>query len=443
MLIQFAYQYERFWGNPHQAPIMWTGKLYGVMCLSLLFHSQSNPDLENVRGSIKQYRERISQCLVLGKYHDCPPDTIETLLFALNARFLQSGDAQTDDLIFLGIIVRMAQRMGYHRDPSHFPHISPFQGEMRRRVWSIIVDTDVLVSAQVGLPRLLREFQSDTAPPRNLLDDDFDENTAELPQPRPSSFETPTQWLVAKNRLISMFGIITDFSTSIRRPEYAEVMRMDKLVQETYTSTPENLRERSMSKSLMDTPGTIILRIQLILLLEKAKCVLHYRFLALARTDKGFAFSRTTCIESALHVLDYHFLVHQETKPGGRLFKEQWKLLSPIMRSNFLLATTLLCLELNFHFSIDSAANPEQIPLTEVVVQRILQALRRSYTVWIQLKDAPNESGKAVQALDLVFSKAQRQVGDVFSALALEAGGLADVTTSQPQNAGIVALDPF
>jgi hypothetical protein len=100
-------------------------------------------------------------------------------------------------------------------------------------------------------------------------------------------------------------------------------------------------------------------------------------------------------------------------------------------------------LELNFHFSIDSAANPEQIPLTEVVVQRILQALRRSYTVWIQLKDAPNESGKAVQALDLVFSKAQSQVGDVFSPLALEAGGLADVTTSQPQNAGIVALDPF
>ncbi|KAJ5175071.1 uncharacterized protein N7482_000948 [Penicillium canariense] len=356
---------------------------------------------------------------------------METLICALNTRFLGSGDAQMDDLIFLGIIVRMAQRMGYHRDPSHFPHISPFQGEMRRRLWSLISDWDVLVSAQFGLPRLLREFQSDTAPPRNLLDDDFDEDIAELPPPRPSSFETPTQWLVAKNRLISMLGMITDFSTSIRRPAYAEVMRMDKLIPETYESTPSNLRERPMGKSLIDSSDIILRRIQLVLLLEKAKCVLHYRYLAPARTNEAFAFSRTTCIKSAFHVLDYKFLVDQETKPGGRLFKERWKTISPMFRGNFLLATTLLCLELNYHLSIDLAANPKQLPLTSAVVHQIFQALRRSYTIWIQLNGLSNESRKAVQALEFVFSKAQNQTRYVFSEIPMKASGSTNVAFSQ------------
>ncbi|KAJ5090891.1 hypothetical protein N7532_009575 [Penicillium argentinense] len=398
-------QYEKFWEKPLETPIMWIGKLYGVLCLAIHFQYQATPGFEVFKDQIEAYTEKVNQCLILGRYQECPPDTIETLCCSLHAQFLQRGDSRMDDLIFLGLVVRTAQRMGYHRDASHFPHISPFQGEMRRRVWALITDLDTLVSTQVGLPRTLREFQSDTAPPRNLLDEDFDEDTTELPPSRPSSFETPCQWLVVKNKLISMFGIITDFSTSIQRPAYGEVMRLDKLVRDAYTSSPPNFLEKPLNRSLIDSSDIILRRIQLILLLEKALCVLHYRYLAPARVDEQFAYSRNTCIESSLHMLEYHWIVEQESKFGGSLFEQRWKISTPLFKSQWILATTLLCLEMNYDLLNESAEDSRWIPLTDNTRERIVQCLQKAYQVFSHSKDELEDSSKTLQALKIVFQK--------------------------------------
>lgn len=317
------------------------------------------------------------------------------------------GNGEVNSVIVLGILARMAQRMGYHRDASHFPHISPFQGEMRRRVWAMITNLDVMLSLSVGLPRLLREFQSDTAPPRNLLDSDFDEDTTELPPSRPSSYSTPCQWLVAKNKLTLILGIITDFSTSIRRPGYAEVMRLDQLLLDTYLDYPEYLLERPLSQSLMDTSETILHRIQLVTLFAKARCVLHYRYLASSRTDERYSYSRSTCIGAALKILEYQRLMDQETQPGGRLFRERWKVRSPIMRGVILLGTTLLCLELNYDLSNDPINSPKSRPLTEPVKAAIIEALRTSYSIWSEAGDSYPKSTSTIQAMEVVFQKLQ------------------------------------
>jgi hypothetical protein len=319
------------------------------------------------------------------------------------------GNGEVNSVIILGILARMAQRMGYHRDASHFPHISPFQGEMRRRVWAMITNLDVMLSLSVGLPRLLREFQSDTAPPRNLLDSDFDEDTTELPQSRPISYSTPCQWLVAKNKLTMVLGIITDFSTSIRRPSYAEVMRLDQLLLDTYLENPRFLLERPLSQSLMDTSETILHRIQLVTLFAKARCVLHYRYLASSRTDERYSYSRSTCIGAALKILEYQRLMDQETQPGGRLFRERWKIRSPIMRGVILLGTTLLCLELNHDLSDNPTNNPKSRPLTEPVKSAIIQALQTSHGIWSEAGDSYPKCTSTIQAIDVVFKKLQNE----------------------------------
>lgn len=388
---------------------MWIGKLFGVLCLSLHFQYQSMPEFANHENMAQGYGEKINQCLLLGKYQDCPPDTIEALCFSLNAQVLRSGNTCMDSLVFLGMIVRMAQRMGYHRDASHFPEISPFDGEMRRRVWSQITDLDTLVSAQVGLPRILRESQSDTAPPQNLLDEDFDEHIEKLPPPRPDSFETPSQWMVAKNRMISMFGVITDLSTSIKRSDYSEVMRLDKSLRETYSSSPEILLEKPMSRSLMDNSRIILHRIQLILLREKALCVLHYRHLASARTEERYEYSRKTCIESSLRMLEYQWIVETETQPGGRLFEQRWKLTTLLFKNQWILSTSLLCLELNYDISEESKDNSKYIPLSESIKEQIIQSLRRSYQIFSHSGDDSEGFVKAMQAFSAVFQKVDDQ----------------------------------
>ena len=164
---------------------------------------------------VRIYREKVVQCLVLGKYTKSVPYTIETLLLYFLIEHFQCEDTQIGNWILLGIIVRIAMRMGYHRDASHYPRISPFQGEMRRRSWAMIVQLDLIASSQIGLPRMMKYWQSDTAEPRNLLDDDFDEDVTELPS-RPNTDLTTLVYFVTKNKFLSVFGMISDLTTSTK-----------------------------------------------------------------------------------------------------------------------------------------------------------------------------------------------------------------------------------
>ncbi len=58
--------------------------------------------------------------------------------------------------------------MGYHRDPSNLSGISPFDGEMRRRVWLNIVQVEALMSYEMGFPSMIPSEFCDTKVPRNL-----------------------------------------------------------------------------------------------------------------------------------------------------------------------------------------------------------------------------------------------------------------------------------
>ena len=95
-----------------------------------------------------------------------------------------------------GNLVRLAMLAGYHRDPEHIGNISPFDMEMRRRIWITIVELDVQAAFDQGMPPCLEPSAFDTAVPLNLDDDELHENTPELPHSRPlsditdSSFQT-------------------------------------------------------------------------------------------------------------------------------------------------------------------------------------------------------------------------------------------------------------
>ena len=118
---------------------------------------------------------RARQALVAGRYHNGRPYSVEAVLVYGFCTYLQKEDPDADAWMILGISARLAMKMGYHRDPRHFANISPFEGEMRRRVFWMIKNLDTLLSFQIGLPGIVHDEECDVAPPRNLFDTDFDE----------------------------------------------------------------------------------------------------------------------------------------------------------------------------------------------------------------------------------------------------------------------------
>ncbi|KAK9320869.1 fungal-specific transcription factor domain-containing protein [Lipomyces orientalis] len=400
----FLKEYERFWDSPLATPTMWLGMLFGVMCLAAAYRRDPIPMLPASKRLVQIYREKLMQCMALGGYTKCVPYTIETLLLYLHVEYLRSEDTQIETWILLGVIVRLALRMGYHRDASHFPHISVFQGEMRRRTWALIFQFDALASAQVGLPRMIREKQCDAAEPRNLLEDDLEESMTALPPARPDTFQTSVQYIVGKNTIVAVYINISDMTTSPWPPSYADVMSADKTLATTYASLPTTLHIRPISESLRDTPDTIIRRIYIALLLQKAKCTLHYRYMPLGRTDARYAYSRWACVEAALQTLGYQRILHEETQMGGRLYNDRWKV-SSLVKSNFFLATTLLCLELEYDLTAEASGNVERTCDEEDRRQQIIPALYESYAIWTQLSDTSQEARKASQVLRVVLGK--------------------------------------
>jgi hypothetical protein len=83
---------------------------------------------------------------------------------------------------------------------------------MRRWIWSSLVQFDALLSAEIGLPSMVKESLCDTVEPLNLLDEDFDESMSALPTPRLDAFHTPVQFLLVKTRFARIYCQISELA---------------------------------------------------------------------------------------------------------------------------------------------------------------------------------------------------------------------------------------
>lgn len=176
---------------------MWVGLLYAIFTVSLNFSSllangdaasistPSKPPIPTAR--IESYREKVVQCLHLANFPKCPPYTLEVMLLHFMGEYLRYRDVYFGQWLLVGMIIRIAFRMGYHREPSRFSNISPFQAEMRRRLWTIIVQLDLMSSVAVGLPIMIQPSLPDVKEPRNLEEEDLHPDMTELPPARPDS----------------------------------------------------------------------------------------------------------------------------------------------------------------------------------------------------------------------------------------------------------------
>ncbi|KAI1335583.1 fungal-specific transcription factor domain-containing protein [Xylariaceae sp. FL0016] len=395
--VEFMKKYNELWRNPQRTPIMFVGLLFSMFAIAARVQDYSESKHQGLEDIARQtpdqspgygYREKAVQCLVLGEYRRGGPFTIETLIHYVASEYIASKDASLDVWLGLGIAVNLAMRMGYHRDPRNFKEISPYDGEMRRRVWTMLYHLDLGLSGQVGMPRNIKDAVVDTAEPRNLLDSDLDPDMIELPPARPDSEPTPVLISIAKNRLARMCGAVSDLVTSTTPSSYAQVLRVDRELQQTFDNLPEYCRVRSMAKSAVDAPATIVQRIYIRMTYHKAQVVLHRRYLA--SNNECHAYSRKTAVEAALQMLHYQHTIHESIQPLGCLYTVRWRITS-ITYHDFLLATSIVC----FYLQKDSTA------ICSSKLERIRETITRAQKIW-RISDCA-EAKKALQVIDAVM----------------------------------------
>lgn len=321
-------QYERHWLNPGDTSVIWLGLVYSMMTIALQSYHRAGDEPPEYRGKSWQvssdYRRLTAQCLMLADITQPITHMLETLVLHVYSEYARSRDAEVGVLLSVSIIVRLAMRMGYHRDAGPYPNISPFQGEMRRRVWMAVRQSDILFSSQAGLPPMVRNREMDTEFPRNLHDDEIYEDIKVLPPSRPNSDITAASYMIAKARLMYLYGMVVEESQSLVGSSYEDIMKLDQRLRELHTSLAPHLQMRTIEESVRDTASVIMQRFSLDLIYLKSICVLHRKFLGASRENSRYAYSRRTCIDASMTMLQHQATLHTECQPGGRLRSAKW-----------------------------------------------------------------------------------------------------------------------
>ncbi|TGJ78409.1 hypothetical protein E0Z10_g10356 [Xylaria hypoxylon] len=112
------------------------------------------------------------------------PDIVLVQAFAIFLLLVRLHDSPRFVWMMTGLVIRMAQSLGLQRDGSHFKHLTPFEVDIRRRVWYALCSLDVRASEDQGTDFTIQIGSFDTKLPLNINDDDIDVNTKEMPTER-------------------------------------------------------------------------------------------------------------------------------------------------------------------------------------------------------------------------------------------------------------------
>ncbi|KAI1754500.1 hypothetical protein F4782DRAFT_528422 [Xylaria castorea] len=412
----FTKQYNEFLKNENQADIHWIASLFMILALGIFFSSFSSPhelevdSPEPAMDRFRQYRGACGWALIAGKYSQPGPFTLQAMVLYTEADFLVNRVSQMNCYLLSSTLIRLMLKMGLHRDPSVLPRITPYEGEMRRRMWNLAIQIDLLVAFHLGLPCMIHGIESDTALPRNLLDSDFDENSTELPPSRPMSDYTPLTYPINKAKIARGFGLVARLSHSLTLPTYVEVMRVDARIQDVWSTVPLFMKVKPLSESVTDAPMLVIQRFGLAALYQKSRCVLHRRYLVDPRPLKEHDYSRRTCLEAAVALLGYQNTMFVATRPGALLRQNGWFLAS-LAINDFLLADMVVALAVQQQHENEDGVDWMATCTPSITKESLIEMLKRSYMIWMEMAVTVADCRKAAVVVRTMIGRIQTQLG--------------------------------
>ena len=317
--------------------------------------------------------------------------------------------------MIFSVIVRLAMRSGYHKDPSHYPQMTIFESEMRRRVWALLMQLDLVFSSSLGLPRLIDDRQTDTAPPLNLMDEDLDPDMTEPPRSRPESEQTWIGYMNHKTKMLTILGKIVDRTTSMRDLSYSEVLELEKDIQMAGATKPTWLE--LPNDGLATLPISALTRLlALDLIGQRARMILHRKFLIAALSNPSYSYSRQCCLTAATRALQYQKELFELSRAPDGLISSSWRFFS-LMTNDFLLAAMIVCLDLDqalLRRGMEYATDGGNVRERQDRSKRF-ELLENSYRIWRDSMSHSSEASKAAEVLRIMLDRVKQTKEAKFS----------------------------
>lgn len=308
----FYKEYEQYWKDPAAAKDSFTLKLLLVLAIGTAFYDDA--------ASGNALRSLAPQWIYAAQaWLSAPGQKARLNLVGLEVQCLlilahQAHSLENDFLwTSVGTLMRNAMSMGFHRDPSHFPKISVFHAELRRRMWATIIELATQSSLDCGMPPMFSYHEFDCEPPSNYDDADIDEQTKVYPPRKPDSVLTDTSIQITLLRSLptrlEISRMLNDFRTV---PPYDKVITLSsELSSHIRAHSPfyttfqhSNHRFTASAKNLLE------------LFTQRFLLALHHRFASQAKTDLRFYYSRKMAVDASMAMFSRPSTVHSESEPA-------------------------------------------------------------------------------------------------------------------------------
>lgn len=139
-----------------------------------------------------------------------------------------------------GALIRDGIVLGLHRDGElASSNITPYYREMRKRLWATMVEFDVQASFDQGVPTILSQLSVETKAPTNVDDDDFNEDSEELPSPKPSTEYTFSSYQnLSRQSLQLRLELVQIMSDPFSNLDWEQVTRYTEMINQEIDSLP-------------------------------------------------------------------------------------------------------------------------------------------------------------------------------------------------------------
>ncbi|KAK9473148.1 fungal-specific transcription factor domain-containing protein [Dipodascopsis tothii] len=351
----FQHEYESFWNNPPGTDIVWIGMLLGILTTalqSLPFDQVPSYYAGHEMDVWTEWQQAIEACLVEGHFMMKGSITIiRTLILLLlsDTRCSIERFAPTRTWISVGLLIRIAQSMGLHRDPKWFS-IPQSEAEIRRNLWHQIVVLDGLLSISEGLPLTLRVGEHDVRTPANLNDSDLDMESGAVTAARQWESETDSTFLICISKISHAVCQIVSGTFLLRpRPSYDTILTHDAELRSIFAAFPEYLKISPENSHPSDPPYIVMQRMLLDMHYRKALIILHRPYAARVRVHSKFRRSKEECLDASLQMLRRQSWFYNATEAHEVCQMFIWYL-DGMFTGHFFHASVMLAVELSSNF---------------------------------------------------------------------------------------------
>lgn len=303
----FLKQYADYWSDPQNPDMAFVAQLLAVMAVGSRFYSDSPERDERVT----YQKPAMKWIMAVQSYISCTfvsPDInlkmIQTQTLLLVARLAVASDG---DVAWAssGSLIRSAMTMGLHRDPTRFRKATtPFWSELRRRLWTTIVELDLKMSLDRGVPPSVDLDECDCDPPSNWDDSELYETMENNPAPLSTARYTRNFYQCLLSKTLELrYRVAKKINTLRFDLSYDETLRISEDLCRSMKTASDLFEDNASGMNPSDAARNRFAQSLHLFIMRKFLLALHRPFcLSVIRLPKC-SYSRKVCLEFSLEIL--------------------------------------------------------------------------------------------------------------------------------------------